>query len=238
MAKIETLEYTQAGRFRRGRRGHQPTLIVLHWSAGFGDADEIADYFVDPHTIVPVTDEKGHPVIDPQTGKPMVIKKPRYASYHLAIGRDGVARQLVDTVDTAWHAGGLDWSGTGHINERSIGICLANRGPLHKDRAFQKAHPDRVYSGAHTKPGFKMWGAAFEAYTDPQIETLKTLLDLLTKLHPTLAFVCGHEDLVQGKGDPGPALYEHAIDWADFHLVRHAKDWASGDWIGLGAVDV
>lgn len=238
MAKLESCEFVKAGRFRTGRRGKVPTMIVLHWSAGFGNAAEIADYFINPHTKQVVTDEAGNPVIDPKTKKPKVITKPRNASYHFAIGRAGELVQLVDTDNTAWHAGGgLDWHGEGRVNERSIGVCLANRGPLYKDPGYVKTHPDRLFIGPHTKPGFHAWGDKFEVFPEEQVETLKQLLEVLVKLHPTLSFVCGHEDLVGGKGDPGPALTEHAIDWGHYGLVRQVKDWSTNDWSALGAID-
>lgn len=217
MAKLEGLKDVQAGRYKKGRGGHLPDAVVLHWSAGFGDADAIASYFVAP------------------TKKVNGTTVPRNASYHFAIGRTGEVVQLVDTKDTAWHAGGgITWDGLRDINRRSIGICLANRGPLFKDPRWAAAHP--VFTGAHPKPGLGVWGTKFEAFPDEQIEALKGLLARLAVLHPSLRFVCGHEDVVKGKGDPGPALSAHAIDWSEFGLSRLVKDWHTGDWSG-GSVE-
>lgn len=237
MAKIEGIPFIASGRFRKGRRGHAPTLVVIHWSAGWGDAAEIADYFVNPMSIVVVKDDKGHIVLDPVTLKPKTITKPRQASYHLAIGRDGKMAQLVDTDNTAWHAGdGVDFDGKKLINERSIGICLANRGPLHHDPKWTAAHPDRVFTGYHTKPGFRGYGDKFEEYTEAQFAALKELLRMLVALHPTLSFVIGHEDVTRGKGDPGPQFGEHAVDWGSLGLVRRIKCWQKDEWYDLGAM--
>lgn len=236
MAKIEGIPFIASGRFRQGRRGHAPTLVVIHWSAGWGDADDIGNYFVNPMSVVWVLDKDGNPVLDEQ-GKPKTIKKPRQASYHFAIGRDGKMVQLVDTVNTAWHAGGgVDFDGKRLINERSIGICLANRGPLYKDPKWTAAHPDRVFHGKHSKPGFDGYGDKFEEYTEAQFTTLKELLHTLVALHPTLAFVIGHEDVTQGKGDPGPQFAEVAMDWGSLGLVRRIKDWRTKEWYDLGAL--
>lgn len=209
--------FIQAGRYRKGRRGHSPTIIVVHWSAGWGDAGDIAAYFVDPKKTVTGPD-----------GKPTVV--PRDASYHLAIGRGGEVVQMVDTDDTAWHAGGgQDWEGRGRINERSIGVCLANRGPITPKEAARLGD-ERVFKGAHTKPGFKGYGTLFEAITYEQMETLRDLVGKLKALHPTLTGVCGHEDLVHGKGDPGPAFNVWNPRWSEHGLVRHVKDWRTSVW--------
>lgn len=224
MAKLEGIKYDQAGRYKQGRGGQAPEMIVVHWSAGWGDAEEIGAYFRNPKTTVKRLDGTTY-------------TKPRDASYHIAIGRDGTLVQMVDTEDTAWHAGGgRDWDGRTLINARSIGVSFANRGPLYKDPKWTAAHPDKVYTGYHTKPGFRGYKNKFEVLTEAQIEAFQKLCVLLTELHPSLAFITGHEDLVHGKGDPGPVFADAPIEYANLKLVRQVKDWRTGLWHQLGSL--
>ena len=209
--------YIQAGRYKRGRK-HAPEFLVLHWSAGDGDDDAIADYFVNPRKKIGVDD-------DGET-----IWGPRDASYHFAGGRWGSTVQMVDTDDTAWHSGGgTDWLGRKEVNDRSIGICLANRGPIKAARA-KVLGPQRVYIGPHTKPGFHGYGKLFEGFPVEQRDALTHLIERIVKVHPTVKMVCGHEDLVKGKGDPGPAFNVWDPQWARMGLTRRVKDWKSGRW--------
>ena len=51
-------------------------------------------------------------------------------SAHYLIAEDGRAFALVDEEQRAWHAGAGSWAGRGDVISRSIGIELANAGPL------------------------------------------------------------------------------------------------------------
>lgn len=224
MALLDGIHNVPSLRFRKGRGGRSPVMCVMHWSAGWGDAEEMANYFKAPTKLVKSGKKDEH-------GEDIMERVARLASYHFVIGRDGMVIQLVDTKNTAWHAGGgTDFAGLQRINERSIGICLANRGPLNKDPKWTAAHPDRVFEGSHTKPGFRGYGNRFETYTEAQLIALKNLLPRLIELHPTITGVLGHEDVVHGKGDPGPTFNQLQIDWSSLKLVRHVKDWATGKW--------
>lgn len=208
--------YVQAGRYRKGRRGHAPAMIVVHWSAGWGDAQAIADYFVNPRRKVF------------RDGKEVWV--PRDASYHIAIGRAGEVIQMVDTDDTAWHSGGgRDWEQRDRVNERSIGISLANRGPITAKEAA-KLGDDRVYRGPHPKPGFKGYGSYFEAVTYEQMQSLYDIVAKLKVLHPSISALVGHQDLVHGKGDPGPAFDVWQPRWSELGIVRYLKDWRTSAW--------
>lgn len=213
--------YIQAGRYKRGRGPHKPVMIVVHWSAGWGDDDVLASYFENPKKQVKQSDGTTKWV-------------PRDASYHFGIGRAGSVTQLVDTDDTAWHAGGgVDWTGRKSVNARSIGVCLTNRGPV-KSPERKRLDAASTYHGKHTKPGFAGYGDIFEAFTVEQIDAMRQLIEQLVAAHPTITGVCGHEDLVHGKGDPGPAFNVWPLPWAGMGLVRHVKDWATGKWRALG----
>lgn len=60
-------------------------------------------------------------------------------SAHYLVDEDGTVWQLVDEARRAWHAGRSFWAGATNINDRSIGIELANPGHEHGYRAFPEA---------------------------------------------------------------------------------------------------
>lgn len=205
-------------RYRSGRIRnnvtYKPKVAVIHWSAGGGDALAVAKYMKAPTTV------------DKKTGQ----VKARSASYHFAIGRPGEVYQLVDTVDTAWHAGdGSFWKdGTiGHptrVNEQSIGICLCNVGPVSLDKV--KKDGVRYVETPHNRVGFGSW-KAFEAFTAEQRDSLVSLLAALKVAHPELVYMVGHQDVTKEKGDPGP-LFETLDILNDLHylqITRMVHDW-------------
>ena len=115
--------YSTPGR-KRGGVVYPADTIVLHWTAGAGEGDDLTRY----------------------------LKTERQASYHFAISRDGSVWQYVDTDDTAWHAGPYTFKGA-RINPRSIGVALCNRGPVtpawaqqHPDLVWHGTHPKRGFS--------------------------------------------------------------------------------------------
>jgi len=70
-------------------------------------------------------------------------------SAHYLVDEDGTIWQLVDETRRAWHAGRAFWAGATNINDRSIGIELANRGHEHGCRAFPEAQLAALESLAH-----------------------------------------------------------------------------------------
>lgn len=99
-------------------------------------------------------------------------------SAHYLIGEDGRVWRLVDEAARAWHAGAGAWGGVGDVNSRSIGIELANPGPL----------------------------AAFPPFPEPQMTALEALLaDILARWRIPPERVIAHSDMAPGrKADPGP----------------------------------
>lgn len=82
------------------RRGHAPSLVVLHFTQ-MRDAAAARARLCDPAAQV---------------------------SAHWLIAEDGTTEQLVCETRRAWHAGAGRWQGHDDINSRSIGIELANPG--------------------------------------------------------------------------------------------------------------
>jgi N-acetylmuramoyl-L-alanine amidase len=133
------------------RRGcDRPNLILLHYTA-MATAEAALERLRDPAVEV---------------------------SAHYLIGEDGCTWQLVPDEARAWHAGVGAWMGQGDVNSRSIGIELANPGPL----------------------------AGFPPFAEPQMTALETLLDdLMARWGIAPDRVLGHSDTAPGrKFDPGP----------------------------------
>lgn len=183
----------------RGRDDHEVDLLVVHYTAGIGDAQSTARLFADPK---------------------------RKASAHYVVGRDGEVVQCVKLTDAAWHAGdggksrfparfqldGADfvplddvgWAAK-VVNCRSIGIEICNRG-------WAKKGPNKYIAARHRNPAStsRLW----ESYSQPQLDALRALVEKLCAEVPTLRWVTGHEDVTNArtigkpgaKLDPGPAF--------------------------------
>lgn len=149
------------------RDGARPDLIVLHHTAMLS-AEAALERLCDPASEV---------------------------SAHYLIGEDGRVWQLVDEALRAWHAGAGAWGGVRDVNSRSIGIELANAGPLD----------------------------GFPPFAEPQMKALEALLgDIRDRWGIPPARVIAHSDMAPArKSDPGPkfdwrrlALAGHAV-WPD-----------------------
>lgn len=134
------------------RDGLRPELVVIHHTAMLTDAAAV-ERLVDPASEV---------------------------SAHWVIGGDGTLWGLVDESERAWHAGAGSWLGRGDVNSRSIGIELANPGPL----------------------------AGFPPFPEPQLAALEALLDgIQGRWGIGARGVIGHSDMAPDrKADPGPAF--------------------------------
>lgn len=116
-------------------------------------------------------------------------------SAHYLIAEDGRVWALVPEEMRAWHAGAGAWGGTRDVNSRSIGIELANAGPLD----------------------------GFPPFPEPQMRALEALLDGIRARWPIpVARIIAHSDMAPlRKSDPGPkfdwrrlARAGHAV-WPD-----------------------
>lgn len=99
------------------RRGcDAPDMVILHYT-GMATAQAALDRLCDPAPEV---------------------------SCHYLIAETGAVYQLVDETRRAWHAGTSYWQGETDINSRSIGIELANPGPLCGCPPFAAAQMDAL----------------------------------------------------------------------------------------------
>lgn len=98
-------------------------------------------------------------------------------SAHYVIAETGTVYQLVDEDQRAWHAGAGCWGQVGDINSHSIGIELANGGPL----------------------------TGFPPFCEPQMAALIGLLaGIIRHWHIPPERVIGHSDMaISRKFDPG-----------------------------------
>lgn len=137
------------------------------------------------------------------------------ASAHFVVDRDGVIFQLAPLEDRTWHAGGASsrWRGM-PVNSRSIGIEIANLGPLYPDGkggwvdAYKKTWKGTPFFDAKDK--------AWEPYPEAQVAAVLGLVTELRRRCPILDLkdaavgqqsrICGHQDVdPTRKIDPGPA---------------------------------
>jgi N-acetylmuramoyl-L-alanine amidase len=88
--------------FTPRRHGKPPDMVVLH------------------HTAMQTCEAALERLCAPETE----------VSAHYVISENGEIYQLVDEEMRAWHAGAGQWGGTQDVNSHSIGIELANAGPL------------------------------------------------------------------------------------------------------------
>jgi N-acetylmuramoyl-L-alanine amidase len=180
---------------RRG--GERPDLVVLHYT-GMTSAEAALARLCDPAAEV---------------------------SAHYLVAEDGRTWRLVDEAERAWHAGAGAWRGAGDVNSRSIGIELANAGPL----------------------------AGFPPFPEPQMAALEALLDaVMRRWDIPAAGVIAHSDMAPGrKVDPGPkfdwrrlALGGRAVwagtcggpdraDWEAFQAAAAGSGYAADDRTAL-----
>jgi N-acetylmuramoyl-L-alanine amidase len=159
-------------------------LVVIHYTAA-GSASGSAKWLCDPQAK---------------------------ASAHFVIERDGRVWQLADTDHRTWHAGGpsSSWNGR-RVNSRSIGIELANWGPI--DALRMQVHTGAPYKGP--PPFIDVDGKAWEPYPPAQLQAAENIVRWLAGLYPTLRApspgplprLVGHQDVDPSrKRDPGPAF--------------------------------
>ena len=135
--------------FGQRKNGATPDMIILHYT-GMETAEAALDRLCDPGPEV---------------------------SAHYLICERGLIYRLVAETARAWHAGQSYWQGDRDINSRSIGIELANPGPLE---------------------GYPPFPAA-------QMTALEDLIAEIRTRWPVEGRVLGHSDVAPGrKVDPGP----------------------------------
>jgi N-acetylmuramoyl-L-alanine amidase len=132
------------------RHGLSPDMVVLHYT-GMESAEAAIIRLCDPAAEV---------------------------SAHYVISEYGIVTPLVPEDARAWHAGAGAWGEVRDVNSHSIGIELANAGPM----------------------------AGFPPFPEPQMAALEHLLAGILRRHSiSPERVIGHSDMAPDrKADPGP----------------------------------
>jgi len=138
-----------------------------------------------------------------------VLRAREYVSCHVCIDSNRVI-QMVPFDKVAFHAGPSLYKGRTRVNSFSLGIEMANPGPLVKaaDGSFKTTYGAKwdgeVYEGKHKNGAcpYRFW-AAFE---NDALERCAQVVDLWRENYGITAVV-GHDDVSPGrKIDPGPAF--------------------------------
>jgi N-acetylmuramoyl-L-alanine amidase len=164
---------------RRG--GVQPDLVVIHYTAMASAAAALA-WLRNPAAAV---------------------------SCHYLIGEDGRVWRLVSEAARAWHAGAGSWGAVEDVNSRSIGIELANPGPL----------------------------LGFPPFAEAQMAALEALLaDVVARWEIPPARVIAHSDMAPGrKADPGPKFDWRRLARGGLSVWAEAGASGAADWAAFAA---
>jgi N-acetylmuramoyl-L-alanine amidase len=158
------------------RDGARPDLVVIHHTAML-TAEAALERLCDPAAEV---------------------------SSHYLVAEDGRVWQLVDEDARAWHAGAGTWGGVTDVNSRSIGIELANAGPLD----------------------------GFPPFPEPQMAALEALLaDVRARWSIPPERVIAHSDMAPGrKSDPGPKFDWRRLACAGHSVWPEPAGPSAADW--------
>ena len=205
--KLEQYKFIQA-KHHRSRKEIDPTIIVLHYTAGRGDAERTARFFA-----------RGR------------VK----ASAHFAVSRDGDVVQCVDTDRSAWHAGKSDFrSEGGSTNRKSLGVEICNAGwncgKVDEDKIFTGRHRNP----ASRKDKWEKYDERQYVAIEKLCRELKEAYPTLKYM--TFHEDIKNSDVVDIKGaktDVGPAFDSdkicwHSLDLEEWHWSFKRKIWYNG----------
>ena len=180
-----------------GKFASTPKIVVMHYTAG-GSGRSSANWF---------------------------RNRLASASAHVVIDRDGTVIQCVPFDKVAWHAGRSRWGSIVGLNRHSIGIELANWGPLQSAGSASRLTGRSCNSGSgwtsHTgvrvadpfmaahrngNPDGSRTAIGWEAYPEAQMESARGVLRALIDKYG-IDQIVGHDDIAPvRKHDPGPAF--------------------------------
>lgn len=203
MAKLKDYKFVQA-KFESSRRGTEPKVIVMHYTAGRGNSAQLANFFA---------------------------KGTREASAHFGVGREGDVIQMVDTDKNAWHAGVSKFRDfRTPVGWQSIGIEVCNTGWAYLDGKKK----EDIFLGEHRHPASnaKKWErypqqqvTAIEKLIADLVAAHPTLQFVTGHEDIRNNFVV---DTQGSKLDPGPAFPWEVINWSGLELWHFSfkdKKW-------------
>lgn len=183
----------------------EPKFLIIHFTAGAGDAHATAKYFQKPSAKT---------------------------SAHLNLSKDGTWTQNVELDRKAWHAGKSSWAGMTNLNKHSIGIEVCNPGPLTitaggKYKTWWGAEVDStdVIEAPHpNNPDGPVYG--WIPFTEAQINALIDVGQQLMEEYNLWECV-GHDMIAPGrKTDPGPTMNHRVYD-----LINDSRSDTEIDWV-------
>ncbi|MGF1477062.1 MAG: N-acetylmuramoyl-L-alanine amidase [Geminicoccaceae bacterium] len=128
-------------------------------------------------------------------------------SAHLLVDRNGTITQMVPFDRAAFHAGRSRWEQFTGLNRHSLGIELANWGPLEGRPGSWRSWAGTMIADAKVVQAPHRHGGpvrAWERFPAPQISALFRLAQVLVDGYGLTA-VLGHDDVSPDrKTDPGP----------------------------------
>lgn len=134
------------------------------------------------------------------------------ASAHVVIARDGSVIQCVNFERVAWHAGRSTWGSLSGLNSHSIGIEMANWGPLQSAgngwASYTGARISDPVIAVHRNgnPDGSRSPIGWEPFSDAQMETARAVVRALIEEYG-IEEIVGHDDIAPvRKHDPGPAF--------------------------------
>lgn len=133
------------------------------------------------------------------------------ASAHLVIDVTGAATQLAPFNRVAWHAGKSVWKRRANCNGFSIGVELANAGPLTKlaNGKFADAYGRSVPASQVAMLAHKLDKGAQRPWMIYPAAQISAAVDIAKALCQTygISEIAGHDDIAPNrKRDPGPAF--------------------------------
>lgn len=136
------------------------------------------------------------------------------ASAHVVVDYDGKIIPVVHPTLRAWHAGSSQLMGMTGCNNWTLGIEVANPGPLTRSAdGSMKTIFNKTWDGAFITAAHNGEVRYYASYTEAQFVAVKQLCQLLCETYGIdPALIVGHEHVSPGrKVDPGPAW-----DWSRF----------------------
>ena len=138
------------------------------------------------------------------------------ASAHVVVDYDGKIIPVVHPFLRAWHAGSSQLMGITGCNNFTLGIEVANPGPLTRNvvDGSMKTIFNKAWDGAFVTAVRGLETRYYASYTEAQFVAVKELCQLFCQLYPSIesSMIVGHEHISPGrKVDPGPAW-----DWSRF----------------------
>lgn len=175
----------------------KPRYLIIHYTAGSGDAHQTASYFQ---------------------------KSSAKASAHLNMSVDGELTQCMGLEKKAWHAGKSSWAGLTNLNSHSIGIEVCNPGPLTITKKGYKSwfgkyyDDDGIVEGPHPNdPNGPVYG--WLPFTPAQMTALVDLGQAIMEEY-NLIEALGHDMISPGrKTDPGLCM-----DYRVYDMLNAPRD--------------